>query len=84
MKMIVAFVSSIFIFVATWFLSSIFIAVVWPYSRSEITIGYLTANIAVYIGLIIAGLAAYHTFRASLNSKTGILYRKKKGETDKK
>ena len=82
MKKTVAVLSSIFMFVVTWFLSSMLIAVVWSYSRKEITIGSLTTNIASFIGLIIAGLVATQTFRASLNSKTGKLYRKNKGKAE--
>jgi uncharacterized protein YacL len=78
MKKIVALLSSIFMFVVTWFISSLLIALVWSYSRTEITIGSLTTNIAGLIGLIIAGLVATHTFRASLNAKTGKLYKKKR------
>lgn len=80
MKKFVALLSSIFMFVLTWFLSSMLIAIVWPYSRNEIAIGSLTTNIAGLIGLILAGLVATQTFRASLNSKTGRLYKKKKEE----
>ena len=77
MKKIVALLSSIFMFVVTWFISSMLIALVWVYSRTEISIGSLTTNIASFLALIIAGLVAIHTFRASLNSKTGKLYKKK-------
>lgn len=80
MKKVVALLSSIFMFVVTWFLSSMLIAILWSYSRKEITIGSLTINIAGFIGLTIAGLVATQTFRASLNSKTGRLFRKKKIE----
>ena len=78
MKKFVALLSSIFMFIVTWFLSSMLIAFVWSYSRKETTIGSLTTNIAGLIGLIIASLVATQTFRASLNSNTGRLYRKKK------
>lgn len=80
MKKIVALLSSVFMFVVTWFISSMLIALVWSYSRTEITIGFLTANLAVLLSLIIAVLVAIQTFRASLHSKTGKLYRKKGGE----
>ena len=78
MKMIVALLSSIFMFVVTWFISSMIIAMVWSYSRTEITIGFLTTNIAGLLSLIIASLVARQTFRASLHAKTGKLYKKDK------
>lgn len=65
-------------FAMTFLISTLLISLVWPYSRTEITVGALTTNIAGLTGLVIAALAATHTFRASLKSKTGRLYRKKK------
>lgn len=80
MRMIVGLLSSIFMFVFTWFLSGMLIVLVLPFSRKEIVIGSLTTNIAGLIALIIAGLVATQTYRASLNAKTGRLYKKKSKE----
>jgi uncharacterized protein YacL len=78
MKKVVAFISALFMFVLTWFISGMLIAVVWEYSRTEIRLGSLGTNIAGLIGLLVATLVATHTFRASLKAKTGKLYKKNK------
>lgn len=84
-KVLVALMSSLFIFVPVWLIVSILVAFVWPYSLTAVlTVGIVTANIASLIGLIAAGLAATHTFRASLNAKTGKLYRKNKKSSEEK
>ena len=78
-KVLVALISSLFIFVPVWLIVSVVVALVWPDSLTrELSVGILTANIASLIGLIAAGLAATNTFRASLKAKTGKLYRENK------
>ena len=76
--MFVAVISSLLMFALTWIIVSLLIALIWPYSRTEIADEFLATNIASFIGLIIAGLAAVHTFRASLKAKTGKLYKREK------
>ena len=78
MKIFVAIVSSLFIFLLVWFLSSMLIAVLWNYSQKQVVIGSLVTDISSLIGLALAGLAATQTFKASLKAKTGRLYRRKK------
>ncbi|MFI4913259.1 MAG: hypothetical protein ACIAQZ_16500 [Sedimentisphaeraceae bacterium JB056] len=71
MKKAVAVIGALFMFIATWLISGILVALIWEYSRTEVTIGALSTNIAGLIGFILATLAATHTFRASLKTKTG-------------
>jgi len=80
MKYSVALLSSVFMFIAVLLLTLFLLAMVLPakWQQFEITIGGLTGNIPGIIGLFLGCLAAAYTFKASLNAKTGKLYRKKK------
>ena len=80
MKYATAIISAIFIFVMVFILMGIVFAWVFPKDWWQITInlGLLSANLPSMIAIILGGLAATATFRASLNAKTGKLYRKPK------
>jgi hypothetical protein len=75
---IVAIISSVLMFMLTWFLSSMLIALVWSYSRKGVTIGPLTVSIAEFVASILSSLVAVNTYKASLNAKTGRFYKNKK------
>lgn len=75
MKYIVAFISSFLMFLLTWLLVAIPLAVLVPYTQKQIVFEYLITNIASLVGFIVGGLVATQTFRASLKAKTGKLYR---------
>jgi len=75
MKIIVAFISSFIMFVLTWLLVAIPLAVLIPYTQKQIVFQYLVTNIASLAGFIVGGLVATQTFRASLKAKTGKLYK---------
>ena len=75
MKILVAFVSSFLMFIMTWLLVAIPLAVLIPYTQKPIVFEYLITNIASLAGFILGGLVATQTFRASLKAKTGKLYR---------
>ena len=74
-----AIVSSIFIFFAVFLLLGLGLAAVVPAKWFDvyINLGLLEANIPSLISGIISAIAATYTFKASLHSKTGVLYRKK-------
>ncbi len=75
MKYLVALVSSFLMFVFTWLLVAVPLAVWVPVTQQQIVFEYLVTNIASLVGFIIGGLVATQTFRASLKAKTGKLYR---------
>jgi hypothetical protein len=81
-KYITATVSSIFIFAAVFLLLGLGLSFVMPSKWFDIVInpGLLKANIPSILSAILAAVAATYTFKASLHSKTGRLYRKKSGE----
>jgi hypothetical protein len=78
MRYVVALVGSIFMFAATWLLSGLILLWVLPreWSQVEVAVGELQGNLASVLALLPAGLVATHTFRASLKTKTGRLYRR--------
>jgi formate hydrogenlyase subunit 4 len=78
MKMIVAFVGSFLMFVMTWLLVAVPLAVWVPYTQKQIVFEYLVTNIASLVGFVVGGLVATQTFRASLKARTGKLYREEK------
>ena len=75
MKIIVAFISSFIMFILTWLLVAIPLAVLIPYTQKQIVFEYMVTNIASLAGFILGGLVATQTFRASLKAKTGKLYK---------
>jgi len=72
MKYFVAIVGGLIIFIGAWLISGILLAMILPVSWSQtwINLGLLSTNIPSLIAFVIAGLAATHTFRASLRIKT--------------
>lgn len=80
MKYVTAILASIFIFLGVSFLAGLILLSVIPpaWTQVGVQIGLLRANIASLISIIFGGIVATYTFRASLSSKTGRLYRKKK------
>jgi hypothetical protein len=80
MRIFVAIMSAAFMLAMTFFLTTLLFVLIWPYSRTEVSIGALTTNIAGVLGLIMGSLASAHTFKASLKSKTGKLYKRNKDE----
>lgn len=78
MKYITAILSSLLIFVCVILLSGPLLALICPKAWFEIEIntGLLSTNVPSLMALVIAGLAATHTFRASLRAKTFRLYKK--------
>ena len=85
MKYVVAILSSVFIFIAVGILVGIILGLTFPKAWCSIVlnVGLFSANLPALIAAIIAGLAATHTFRASLRAKSFKLY-KKKGGTETK
>jgi hypothetical protein len=84
MKYITAILSSLFIFVCVGILSGILLALVCPKSwfGIELNLGLLSTNFPSLIAIVIAGVAATHTFRASLHGKTFRLYKSKRNGKD--
>ena len=82
MKYIAAILSGLFIFVFVGLLSGILLALICPkaWFEIELNLGLLSANIPSLITIVIAGVAATHTFRASLRAKTFKLYKRKSDE----
>jgi len=78
-RYITAIISSVLIFLFVWLLLGLVFLLILPRSWSEIELrlGLVSASIPCIASLIFACLAATHTFKASLNAKTGILYRSK-------
>lgn len=84
MKILVAFISSFIMFVMTWLLVAIPLAVLIPYTQKQIVVEYMVTNIASLVGFILGGLVATQTFRASLKAKTGKLYREEEEDDSEK
>jgi hypothetical protein len=84
MKYITAILSSLFIFVCVVLLSGILLTLICPKSwfGIELNIGLLSTNLPTLIAILIAGVAATHTFLASLRGKTFRLYKKKSDGRD--
>ncbi|MFX0201270.1 MAG: hypothetical protein ACFFCW_34565 [Candidatus Hodarchaeota archaeon] len=82
MKYITAILSGLFIFVCVGILSGTLLALICPkaWFGIELNLGLLSANIPSLITTVIAGVAATHTFRASLHAKTFKLYKRKRDE----
>jgi membrane associated rhomboid family serine protease len=84
MKIVVAFIGSFMMFVMTWLLVAILLAVWVPYTQKQIVFEYLVTNIASLTGFIVGGLVATQTFRASLKARTGKLYREEDSVSQEK
>lgn len=84
MKILVAFIGSFMMFVMTWLLVAVPLAVWVPYTQKQIVFEYLVTNIASLAGFIVGGLVATQTFRASLKAKTGKLYREEDSVSQEK
>lgn len=83
MKHVTAFLASVFMFWAVFFLSGIALYFVVPRSwwQIEVQIGSFNANLPSMIAFILGGITATYTFKASLHAKTGKLYRSKKADS---
>lgn len=82
MKILAAFVGSFMMFVMTWLLVAVPLAVWVPYTQKQIVFEYLETNIASLAGFIVGGLVATQTFRASLKARTGKLYREEEENSE--
>ena len=71
MKMFIALISSLVMFVLTWLTISFLILPMMPLSGIISVAGTI-------ISIIISGFVAVYTFRASLKAKTGKLYKREK------
>ena len=79
MKYITAFLASLFMFIAIWFVLGFAFSTLMPVSWSGIIIkiGPLITNIPNLVAMVLGGGVATYTFRASLNAKSFKLYRNK-------
>jgi hypothetical protein len=79
MRYITALVSSVFMFLATTLLSGVVLIAVLPlnWRGPVIQVGLLSANLPSLLAMLLGSITATYTFKASLHSKTGKLYRKK-------
>jgi hypothetical protein len=84
MKYITAILSGLFMFVCVGFLFGILLALICPkaWFGIELNLGLLSTNLPTLIAIVIAGLVATHTLRASLQGKTFRLYKKKSNKED--
>ena len=82
MKYVVAIISSVFMFICVGILVGILLALICPKAWFDIVLdlGLLSANVPSIIATVIAGIAATHTFRASLRAKSFKLYKRKRYE----
>ena len=73
-------------FFATTFLTGMGFSVLLPESFNTyfITLNAIEVNVPGIVGIILGGLVATSTFRASLTSKTGKLYRPKENNENHK
>jgi len=80
MRYVTGILGGMFVFVGVWLIAGLILCVVLPQSlvAAEVGIGWLRGNVPSVIGMVLGGLAATHTFKASLNAKTGKLYGKEK------
>ncbi len=80
MRYVTAILASAFMFVAVGFLCALALLFILPsgWAQAEMRIGIVGGNSASVAGAIVGALAAAYTFKASLNAKTGRLYRKNK------
>ncbi|MBC8481466.1 MAG: hypothetical protein H8D47_02220 [Planctomycetes bacterium] len=79
MKYITAFLASLFMFAAIWFVLGFTFSVVMPVSWSNIIIkmGPVVTNIPYLAAMVLGGGVATYTFRASLHAKSFKLYKNK-------
>lgn len=84
MKYVIAIISSLFMFICVGILIGILLALICPKDWFDIVLnlGILSANVPSIIAAVIASIAATHTFRASLRSKSFKLYRRKINKQD--
>ena len=84
LKYITAILSGLFIFVCVVFLSGILLSWICPkaWFEIELNLGLLSTNVPSLIAIVIAGVAATHTFRASLRAKTFRLDKRKSDVKD--
>lgn len=85
MRYVTALLSGLLIFLCVWFLSGLILVHLVPHNwwDTEIGFGLMRGNIPSIIAAILAAIAATHTFRASLHSKSGRLYKKMRINDDK-
>ena len=79
MRYFTAILSGLFIFVCVGILSGILLVLNCPktWFGIELNLGLLTTNVPSLIAVVIASLAATHTFQASLRAKTFRLYKRR-------
>ena len=84
MKYFTAILSALFIFVCVGVLSGMLLTLICPkaWFGIEINFGLLSTNVPSLIAIVIAGVAAIHTFRASLRAKSFRLYKSKRNGKD--
>jgi hypothetical protein len=80
LKYVTALISGVLMFVLSFVIIGLILNIILPEKLYDVKINLylLKANIISFISLIIGGIIATATFKASLNAKTGRLYRKKK------
>jgi hypothetical protein len=84
MRYVTAVIGSLFMFLAVTLLSGLLLMFVLPrdWAEIEVIVGPTSGNLVSIIAFTFGGIAATHTFRASLKARTGRLYRT--GRSDNK